>query len=474
MNDRASSFLVGVLGEPGARAFKKAMEAEGTLAGAVVPRAIVSWLDLATKFSYSGNIPGLENTFVEFRKSDKGYDGAISIGTDIYNFTNASPYHLAASVAVALGVDDTGITTQTRDATLQRLGKSIDALVKSQVVGAALEKRKLQKTVPPGPEIRQKTGQSVRVHNYDHVLSPEHKQAGYQIHVHHTPKLGAMQASLTHRDPVLGLTEVGHIKASHDGQNITVADADMHPDHMGKGLGSAMYEAVMAHGFHSGARQVVGDVHDALSKKMLDPNAGYQLSHEHQSVGNGQMITKVNVHSPAGEHVGAATFMHHPSGLRLSTVVVDDAHQRMGIGSAMLSHAQKMTGKPLVDSTQQTPEGAALWQARPLAQTELPGSANKPTAQQEALKPEAPSFQTAQPRPMKGQTARISKSEAGHKCPTCRRVQMQGDQFVGCFCFRDLAKAVSILKADAGGYTVRFDAEWDADAIRALRESMRE
>jgi hypothetical protein len=371
MNERAASFLAGVLGDDGARAFKKAMDGEHSLAAAVVPRAIVSWIDLATKFSYRGNIPGVENTFVEFRKSERGFNGAISIGSDIYNFSNATPYHLAASVAVALGVDETGLTTKTRDATLQRLGKSIDTLVKSRVAVAALERRKLQKGIAPGLEVKKSGDNTIKTHNYNHVLSPEHREAGYQLHVHHTPKQGALKASLTHRDPVMGLSEVGHIKASHDGQNLTVTDTDMKPEHMGKGLGASMHEAMMAHGFHSGARQLVG------------------------------------------------------------------------------------------------PETTM--------KTEQPGASAKPTAQQAALEPAAPSFQTAQPRPpAKAQTAKISKSESGVKCPTCRRLQFQDGQFVGCFCFRDLAKAVSILKADAGGYTLRFDAEWDADAILALRESMRE
>lgn len=87
---------------------------------------------------------------------------------------------------------------------------------------------------------------------------------------------------------------------------------------------------------------------------------GYSLSHEHQPVGDGH-ITKIHAHTPGGEHIGAATFMHHPGGLKLSTIVVDDDHQRRGIGKAMLNHAQKITGKPVSSSTQQTTEGSALW-----------------------------------------------------------------------------------------------------------------
>lgn len=428
MNERASSFLAGVLGDDGARAFKKAMEREQSLAAAVVPRAIVSWLNLATNFSYSGNIPGLENTFVEFKKSDRGYDGAISIGHEIYSFKNATPYHLAASVAVALGIDETGVTDQTRDATLQRLGKSIDTLVKSRMsVPESQTLLKAISAIPPGPEVREvrqrrdafghEPAATTRVHNYDHVLSPEHKQAGYQMHVQHDPKSGRITAKLTHRDPVQGLTQRGYLVADHEGQNLEVFDADLHQDHWGKGLGSALYESVMAHGFHSGARQVVGSIHSTLASK-----AHQRLSSKHDMNYQPTPTPSPQLISPGGP--GANDARHGP-----------------------YQYAMK---------------------------TEMPGSANKPTAQQEALKPQAPQFQTAQPDPRRMKTARISKAESGVKCGMCRRTQFSDTGFVGCMCFRDLAKSVSILKADASGYTLGFTDDWDADAILALRRTMRE
>lgn len=98
-----------------------------------------------------------------------------------------------------------------------------------------------------------------------------------------------------------------------------------------------------------------------LEKAVLDPNAGYKFTHEHHDLGNGNTLTRVNVHGPDGEHVGAATFAHQGGNLVPGTVAVDEAHQRRGIASAMYAHAERQTGKKLIPSPNQTLEGAALW-----------------------------------------------------------------------------------------------------------------
>lgn len=363
MSDRASSFLIGVLGEDGANAFKKALSNGGSLQSAVVPRAIISWLDQAMVHeSYSGTIPGLTQP-LEFRKSEKGYTGTIGIGEARYTFKNATSYHVAAGIAVALGLEKTRIDSQTRDVTLQRLGKSIDVLVKARSASTRLEDEK-------------------------------------------------------------------------------------------------------------------------LAKRVLDPTSGYQIHHEYapEIAGSGPLL-RVKVTSPQGATVGHALFTHQGPHLQPASVGVEEEHQRRGIASAMYSHAQKVTGRKLIPSTMQTDEGAALWHgnnAAPqfggqpgMAKVEGPGSANKPTAQQAAQAPAAPQFQTQQPKPPGPKTARISKSEALVKCDMCRRPQFQDGSFVGCFCFRDMAAGVSIIKSDSGSYTLGFDAEWDSDAILALRQAMR-
>lgn len=139
MNDRAYSFLIGVLGKDGAHAFKKAIDREASLGGAVVPRAIMSWLNIATKYDYTGGIPGVSNTYLSFKKSETGLDGGISVGEEVYSFSGASAFHVAASVAVALGVENA--SANVRDQTLAKVGKSIDTLVKARIITEQLMRK---------------------------------------------------------------------------------------------------------------------------------------------------------------------------------------------------------------------------------------------------------------------------------------------------------------------------------------------
>lgn len=100
-----------------------------------------------------------------------------------------------------------------------------------------------------------------------------------------------------------------------------------------------------------------------LSKKLLDPSAGYTFTHEHHDLGDGEALTHVKAHAPGGAVVGEALFNHHPSGSLIAEgVKVHPDHQRKGIASAIYSHAQKLTGKTIAPSHDQTAAGKALWQ----------------------------------------------------------------------------------------------------------------
>jgi hypothetical protein len=140
-------FLKAVLGDDGASALQKAAERSQAIENALVPRAILAWIGIAARSEHKGKLPGLDNTFVEFRKSESGYSGQIAVGDDVYEFTNQSLYHLAASVAVSMGVDHERVPSNIRDKDLANLGKSIDLLVKARVV----TENYLKKAEAPGP-----------------------------------------------------------------------------------------------------------------------------------------------------------------------------------------------------------------------------------------------------------------------------------------------------------------------------------
>lgn len=267
MNDRSYSFLTGVLGIDGARAFKKAIDRESSLGGAVIPRAILSWLTIAAKYDYEGGIPGVENTYLSFKKSETGLDGGISVGTEVYSFKSASTFHVAASVAVALGVEDA--TANVRAQTLAKVGKSIDTLVKARIVT------------------------------------------------------------------------------------------------------------------------------DQLLRKGIEKDLKCDCKSEN--------------HLPA-----------------------------------CATRTKKV---------------------------ELPGAMNKPKEQEMAQAPEAPMPQGQQKQ--KPPAFKVTKSEADTKCSMCGRTQFAHGDFIGCLCFRDMARGVRVAKTETG-YSLSFaDREWDADAVQALRAALR-
>ena len=146
MSDLGRKFMAASLGADGAQALKKAAEREPRLDAILIPRAIVGWLTFATEHEFEGAIPGVENSYVQFQKSEGGFSGSISLQDGIYGFESASVYHLAASIAMALGVAPSTLDVDVRDTVLARLGKSVDTLAKAQVL---LQELKSPKALKP-------------------------------------------------------------------------------------------------------------------------------------------------------------------------------------------------------------------------------------------------------------------------------------------------------------------------------------
>jgi hypothetical protein len=139
------NFLIEILGEDGSAALKKATTRMPILDSVVVPRAIVSWVSVVGGLGYDGNLPGHTGSYFSLIKNEKdGFDGALTIDSQLYTFENADLLHVAASVGVALGIESEPIDEQLKTKDLSKLGKSIDLLVKSQIVKQA----KSQKIAP--------------------------------------------------------------------------------------------------------------------------------------------------------------------------------------------------------------------------------------------------------------------------------------------------------------------------------------
>ena len=144
MDIRANQFLVAVLGVSGAEALLKASDRVEGLEHALLPRTILAWINTAPMFD--GEIPGIEDTHVAFSKSEEGFSGEITIGDGLYKFENQTLFHIAATVAVAVGVDENRTSPDVRNIDMERLGKSIDMLAKarraSEELSAAAHERK--------------------------------------------------------------------------------------------------------------------------------------------------------------------------------------------------------------------------------------------------------------------------------------------------------------------------------------------
>jgi ADP-ribose pyrophosphatase YjhB (NUDIX family)/GNAT superfamily N-acetyltransferase len=99
-------------------------------------------------------------------------------------------------------------------------------------------------------------------HDYSHLLSPEHRQAGYSLRVH-VPAwgMGDVDAGIVKDGKMVGRVsgEIG------DDKKLRIGTATVQPEHRGKGLGSLGYEALFAHAYHGGVRRVSGDNHSTMA-----------------------------------------------------------------------------------------------------------------------------------------------------------------------------------------------------------------
>jgi ADP-ribose pyrophosphatase YjhB (NUDIX family)/GNAT superfamily N-acetyltransferase len=106
-----------------------------------------------------------------------------------------------------------------------------------------------------------------RQNDYNHVLTPEHRAAGYTMQVRDERDRGIhrdadLVAQLSHKG-----RPVGQVLAEVSGDAVT-PHSDLEEEHRGKGLGQAMYEALFAHAYHSGLRHVSGGHHSLDAGKV--------------------------------------------------------------------------------------------------------------------------------------------------------------------------------------------------------------
>ena len=126
-------FTQAVLGQTAADVLYKAGERSVALGSVLGPRVVVGWLEVIGRNDYDGSIPGQPGSILKFSKNQGLYDGTLTIGGSVYGFSNATLTHLAATLSVALGVNQP-VSKALKDSDLVGLGRSIDLLVRARVL----------------------------------------------------------------------------------------------------------------------------------------------------------------------------------------------------------------------------------------------------------------------------------------------------------------------------------------------------
>jgi GNAT superfamily N-acetyltransferase len=417
MDSRKFGFLNHVLGLDGAKALVKAVERSGVAEPILLPRTIVAWLNY-TETSFDGEIPGVDNSYLCFKKSEEKYTGSIAIDDYLYDFNDASIYHLASAMAVALGIDTERSHPNLRDLDLVKLGRSIDLLCKSHCLIEKITEDSLEKSIkkiPAGKPMKDPQAASIPVFDYSHVLSPQHRKMGYSMRVRFRPDSGTVTGHVYKS----GL-EVGQVKGVHEGEDLRIEDAEVQEPHQGKGLGSALYEGLMAHGHHSGIKTVSGWVHSTSASKV----------HQRLSQKHGMEYKQVPTQHPA-----------------LASPTPGPYDNRHGSYSY------------------------AIKEEIPANKAEGPGPAHLAIPPEEQGAPTPPTMQTAKApkKPKLPKKITITKSQAEKRCEFCDLPQFKGDKFNACLCFRDLKKHTKTeLVGDK--YVVELGDEWDEESISCLLE----
>lgn len=427
MDTRKYKFLVGILGVEGATALRRAGERSEEVENVLVPRSILAWLNSVE--SHEGEIPGIENTYVSFQKSEKKYSGSISLGEEVYEFQDVDTCHVASAVAVAIGVDGDRQHPNLKDLDLVRLGKSVDLLVRAHALSEQLSKNddlaKAITKIPAGARIKT-PGVAVDTYDYSHVLTPQHRSSGYSLQVRHSPhnENEASVSAILLRDG----HRVGHVSGDHDSGALKIGVADLDEPHLGQGLGTSMYEALMAHAHHNGIREVRGSVHSTMASRVHA-----KLSQKHG------MNYK-------------ATPTPFP---RLADPVPGPYDSRVG------------------------PYKYTIKEEEPAHKAEPPGPAHAATEPRDQMGPAPAAMQQQRgpPKPPKpvlpkvAKSIKISKKESESSCSVCGLAQFTDARFTGCFCLKSLAKNTKTT-ATGSGYQLTLGQDWDKEAILTLMDAL--
>lgn len=124
----------------------------------------------------------------------------------------------------------------------------------------ALGAQPTQITPPAGKEFLFTGNQ---VYDYSRLLSDHHQKLGHKLVVDHSDH-GSITAHILN-----GEEYIGGVDGQMDGTDLNIDQAEVMPMHRGQGLGTPLYEAMLAHGAHKfNADRWVGGDHSSSAHKL--------------------------------------------------------------------------------------------------------------------------------------------------------------------------------------------------------------
>lgn len=244
-----SSFLEAILGTSGAQALQKAVQKNPGLETVLIPRTLVSWLNLVARDGFEGTVPGSPNSYCRLQKSETGYSGAVTIGDFVHSFDANTVLHVAAALSVSMGARE--LPTDVSPDQLQRLGKSLDLLVKAKAISEALgDDLRKAREIPANDS--HALGSNFRTGHMKAVTPVVSHQlpGGMFHHVLQSSSPGngdIIYHSLSaDKNPLVpGVAQIHGIQEA--GHPYQVGMAQVHPEHKGHGYGRQLYAAALQH-----------------------------------------------------------------------------------------------------------------------------------------------------------------------------------------------------------------------------------
>jgi len=104
------------------------------------------------------------------------------------------------------------------------------------------------------PLVSQLAGKDNKSYDYSHMASP-----GYNLVVHESSVPGWINRKEVEANVIKDGKHIGFCNGLINNGILKIAHSEVHPEHRKMGLGSAMYESLMTHAFHSGVKVLSGD-----------------------------------------------------------------------------------------------------------------------------------------------------------------------------------------------------------------------